>query len=460
MFLCRRFHTLPLLVLCLLASLGVPIYSAQSAQLFATLPSQLQNSVHITSRKKTLSNGHAVGHGMRYGVSEVSIRTKYDGFQSASRLTQPDEQSSWNSLSEITSAQSTSGNNCTVSFKGENVSFSVCSVDPNREIDVYFNITADSIDTLFRAPRVNGTYVGLGWGCSQMIDCNAVVASGPTEAIHNYNLTRYGLSESDRNDKVVSNTDIEVSNDYIAARFTRPLMSDMEGVPELSGDTYKFIWALGNLDSSGMIEKHSTKGTSSVDTKSGAVSSISASSSLYRAHAILMGVSWLVFAPLAVLAMRFFKKYNPITFRIHMGLAVTVLTCTLIAVLVVVFKASHTEKEHMGVGYTVLVLVALQVAAGFLRPGKTASIRSTWYIIHMTSGLVTTTLAFINIVIGIGVIQGGRGWYALVALVFIAEIAMFVIFSILKRKFPTVQTERKPTRSYTPSDPADDSQII
>lgn len=423
------------------------------------------NSIHSNNKRTPHRYGRATLHGMSSGLSKRMIRTNYGGRTSDTRMTsQYNPQSRSLSIPNLGLSQSghASGDACKVQFKGDEITFDGCSDQLEGEFQIFYNKNDTHIDTLFRAPGSTESYAALGWGCSRMAPCYAMIASVLEDktSVDGYSLAEYSEAGVTRVDLPVPDKEISFENGLIKARFTRPLDSNTQGFPALSGDSFDFIWALGPFRSEGP-QKHDTRQHSTLNIVDGTVSTVSTGSQNFRiAHAVVMSVSWLLFAPIAALAIRFFKKHNPITFRIHMSLAITTMLCTIIGVLLIVFKASHTRTTHMGFGYTILILVVMQVVGGLLRPEKSTSIRAFWFLLHRTLGPIVILLAFINIVIGIHVINGSFFWYVIVALVFLAHIILALLFTSFKRKFPTIQTERKASQSYAPSDPAEDSLVI
>lgn len=452
----------------ILLLLSVSACSAHSARLSANTfheAREAHKSVHTHSKRTPLRYGRATLYGMSSGLSDRAIHANYGTRMSDTQMARqnnPQSRSLSNPSLESFQLVSASGDDCKVQFKGEEIAFKGCSGQLERDFKIFYSKNDTHIDTLFRVPESTGNYAALGWGCSSMFPCYAMVASvfgEPTLA--SYHLTDHSKAGVTRADAPVTDTDISFEDGVIMARFTRPLKSSTPDFPSLSGDSFDFIWALGEFRSDGPQQHdNDARGDSELNLVDGAVSAGGNATRFQIAHAVLMSLSWLLFAPIAVIAIRFFKKYNPITFRIHMSLAITTMLCTIIAVLLVIFKASHTRTNHMGVGYTVLTLVVIQVVGGLLRPDKSASVRAYWILLHRILGPVAILLAFINIIIGIYVIKGSGFWYAVVALAFLAHITAALFFATFKRKFPTVQTERKASQSHAPSDPAEDSLVI
>lgn len=366
------------------------------------------------------------------------------------------------SLDGLEQNNQSNASNCLRTFKGVDVKFQHC-FNISADLEVLFNVENDQVDTLFRARGENNIYVGFGWGYSEMVGSMALVAyeaKGAAELV-NYELTSTDVSGvKPKTVDDLSELEADVSSGFVAGRFKRKLIA--RNVPDLSNEVNSFIWAIGSLDSPPSLVEHSSRGSGTVDFQSGTISQSNGASKLYRAHGFFMSFAWLVLVPVAILAMRFFKKYNPTTFNIHRGLAITTLIFTLVGFLLVIFKASHTQRTHMIFGYTVISLSLLQVTSGLLRPDKSASTRSFWYLVHMTVGILAYILAFSNILVGIQLPQsdGHAGWVALASLIFALEISVFLIFSLMKRKFPTVQTtSHHGGRTGPPTDPAEDSLV-
>lgn len=102
--------------------------------------------------------------------------------------------------------------------------------------------------------------------------------------------------------------------------------------------------------------------------------------SLWLAHGILLGIAWGIFAPLAIGAayLRNMKclKNNALWLRLHFGLnsLVAVLTVCGFSIAVAAIKQDDdlphfVDDVHRKAGLAIFLLVVIQAAAGYFRPG-------------------------------------------------------------------------------------------
>lgn len=297
---------------------------------------------------------------------------------------------------------------CKATFKGEEKTFDGCT---NIEtLEVFWNFKEDEgeFETLFRAP--NAGYVGIGWGYDKMVGSNSAIVydAGSNITIDDYELTEQSTrGVQPATNQQLKNSDAAKDGDFLVGMFTRPI--SVPGLPTIERGSIPLIWSIGTKPTSGTtLERHTSRGSSSVNLAASGSSSTSGGGSsssqkrLFQAHGALMGIAWLLLTPTAVLAMGYFKKWNPLPFEIHRGLNTLSVLLTVIAFIMAVAKGSHTELAHLGIGVVVTFLALVQAALGIFRPDHESKSRRFWFILHVSIGFVALALAHTNVFIGIG----------------------------------------------------------
>lgn len=343
---------------------------------------------------------------------------------------------------------------CVVTVNGEEVSFGGCVTDPETDYSVYWNINDDEIDTLFRAPT-GGGYVGFGWGYGAMVPGNAVIAyqdGDGTPRISDYQLRAQNTAGvRPANNQQISDEKAFVDGDFVSGRFTRKLV--VEGLPTLEADAnVKAIWSMGNRPSSATsLDQHSKRGVFDFTLSEGSSTADGESGPprIFVVHAVFMGLSWLFLVPTAITAMRFLKKYNPVTFQIHRALNGSAVILVFVAFIMGVARGSRSQTAHLVIGCIVFVLAIVQALGGALRPHKGTPSRKMWFIGHAIVGNVAFTLGVTNVFLGVSAIRkiGGSESNAgyivpgvALGLYFLANVLMCLFPS----QFPTRELEEEP----------------
>lgn len=336
---------------------------------------------------------------------------------------------------------------CFATFKGENKTYGGCQMGLEGEVDVFWTIREDDgeIDTLFRG-RTNGGYVGWAWGYERMVQdggSNSVIAyrgpSGNAE-ISDYQMSARTPSGVQPNDNQgLSSMDAEIDGDMVVGVFTRKMV--VAGLPPLAVGKVKALWAVGSRpDSATTLVQHTSRTAGEIDLSiagtGGTVTTVNSTATIFKVHGAFMGLSWFLFAPIAVIFMAYFKKFNPVTFQVHRALNGTVVLLTIAGYIMAVSRGSHTETAHLVIGTIVLALALLQALGGLLRPGIGSKKRSVWYLLHACSGGVLAILAASNAFLGIDIIGGGTGWFVACGVVWGLLVVVYVVLGLFPRKFP------------------------
>ncbi|KAI0564420.1 Cytochrome b561/ferric reductase transmembrane [Gracilaria domingensis] len=342
-------------------------------------------------------------------------------------------------------AQEESSRTCMVTVGGDDVSFDSCAeIDASSEYMAYWNIREDEIETLIRVRT--GGYAGFGWGYSSMTPGNAAVVykTGDDSAeIDDYQLSQRNTAGVQPNtNQGLTNTAAFVEGEFVIGRFTRKLsITDLPSIPS-EGET-NAIWSIGaRPESPTSLIQHATEGVATINLSSGSsTSSGSRTSAFFIVHGVFMGLSWLLFAPTAIITMRYFKKYNPVAFQIHRGLNGTVVILVIVAYFMGIARGNRVERAHLIIGSILFSLTVLQGLGGLLRPQKSAPARKPWYFGHAFVGSVASGLGIANVFLGIAVItdrgSNARGWYAVAGVVVAIVVLLHIILSAFPHRFPT-----------------------
>lgn len=346
------------------------------------------------------------------------------------------------------------GNRCPVTVNGEEVLFDGCVEDPDTRYSVYWNINGDEIDTLFRAPT-RGGYVGFGWGYGQMVPGNAVIAyqNGDGVAV----ISVYELSAKSSsgvrpaNNQGMADAQAFVDGDFVLGRFTRKLAVD--GLPTLApNERVQAIWSTGGRPGSATsLPQHGQRGVFEITLSQGRATADGESgpSAIFVVHAALMGVSWLLLVPTAITAMKYLKKFNPVTFQIHRALNASAGILVFVAFIMGVARGSRSQKAHLVIGCIVFVFTILQALGGLLRPHKDAPSRKIWFIGHTLVGHVAFSLGVSNVFLGVSAIRkiGGSqssAGYIVPGVVVGVFVVVYLAMCMFPSQFPTREEKEEP----------------
>jgi len=186
------------------------------------------------------------------------------------------------------------------------------------------------------------------------------------------------------------------------------------------------------------ISKHSDKYSGSLNFQTGQYEA--GTFPLKKAHASLMWLGWGFFLPLGIGTARFLKPFHPpLWFQLHRGFQLFGLALVFCGFIIgVAYIGSHTQKEHMGFGYTAISLGFLQPFIAFIRPhppekGQPASTpRKIWYGVHAGVGYSAIILAFIAMIIGAAILNPAPVYKGLLYASLIIWIVIWIVGSLIK----------------------------
>ena len=165
-----------------------------------------------------------------------------------------------------------------------------------------------------------------------------------------------------------------------------------------------------------------------------------------------MSISWAILVPIAVLTMRFGKRWNPMAFNVHRITNTTAVLMTITGALLAFFSSGRAGGlVHRVIGYVIVGVSIVQVLGGLLRPHKDAGEkRQLWYAAHVLLGVAGLVLAAVNIFRGIGLnIVGYQTVWRIVAAVCVGVAGALALgMTALPRTFPTVETVKAPTEPH------------
>jgi hypothetical protein len=341
-------------------------------------------------------------------------------------------------------SQGAKADSCSVTFKGQTKSFGACRLGVSSAVDVYWNVdeAKGEVTTLFSAAPPAGGYVGWGWGRSEMVPGSAVIAFADPDTgapvVKDYSMTgrSSGGVQPASNQGSISGVVGDVAGGRVSGMFTRKLSG---GVVNGMTDA---IWAVGpKVSGRTALSEHTTRDTGRFDLSertatAGETTGVTLRK-VFKVHAWMMGIAWLVLAPLGIIAMRFFKKLNPVTFRAHQGLLFIAFVVVVAAYAIAAAKAERKHKAHFSIGTVVLVLAVLQVLLGMLRPAKQAPKRKIFALLHSNGGRLCWTLAVVNVFIGLDIIKASTVIMVLAGVAVGLTLLAFAGLSLLPRQFPT-----------------------
>jgi Eukaryotic cytochrome b561 len=150
-----------------------------------------------------------------------------------------------------------------------------------------------------------------------------------------------------------------------------------------------------------------------------------------------MGIAWVVLAPIAIMAMRFGKRWNPFAFRVHQLLLMLVFLVTLGAFILAVVKGDRRDKKHLAVGCVVLALAVMQLLLAIFRPNKQSGKREVFYLLHSNGGRLCWLLALINVFIGLDIADASTSLKVVTGVVTGVFAVTFALLTLMGQKFPS-----------------------
>lgn len=314
-----------------------------------------------------------------------------------------------------------------------------------------FHPETDEVTTLIRV-TTSARYLAFGWGYEQ----NSDVHPRKVVIIH-YDKDKEVSERSPLAEHALGCPTITVRADntagVLSGAYATQLFRNYGTFHSIA------LWTVGPSEFNKKIERSATLFTGSKnENNQRRAQSVAA---LLQVHGALMGVAWLVIVPAGIICMRYFKKYNPVTFQIHRAANVLGAIFTVVAFLMATIEGSHEETAHLAIGYGVVILVIAQAIAGTLRPNKEAPRRRAWYLFHAVVGGLTLLLGIIDSFLGINtaVIRASFEnnnptiWFVLASVAVGLIVAVNVVLTAQPSRFPTKEEEALQDRQEHPSSP-------
>lgn len=316
-----------------------------------------------------------------------------------------------------------------------------------------YRLSFGILRSYFCVPAWSSSAVGWGWGQRSMVPSGggaaAIAFADPSSgavSVRDYSLSaRSSAGVQPGTSQELSGGEAELVDGSIFALFTRPLGGSISNGPTDA------IWAVGPAVSSATsLMTHTSRSSGNFDLSTASSSSDSVGSSLetlWKVHAWLMALAWLGLAPIGILGIRRFKKYNPLTFRIHQGLLVLATLFTIAAYIIALVEGRRLAKVHFSLGTVVMVLALFQVVLGVIRPAKGAPKRGLFYALHSNAGRLTWIIAVANVFVGLFLARSNAPtWLKVVAgvLVGLYVLAFLIFETVLSGSFPSKEVSEAP----------------
>ncbi|KAA8495244.1 Protein Skeletor, isoforms D/E [Porphyridium purpureum] len=335
---------------------------------------------------------------------------------------------------------------CLLEFNGETYRYAKCSPISERGIEavIYSTVLSETgeLDMAFSmAPSSGETgWVALGFAETSgvMVGADAIIAlrmadgSISTEDYAMNSRSSSGVQPAGRQALSLAESIFNESTGNIVTRFRRSIGS-------VTPTAAALLLAKGPASvSSTTLRQHNFRTGLVLDLESSASEPIlpnrRSNYSAFVAHAVLMGLAWIILVPWAIFMPRVLHFKDPLWFNLHRALNLFVTCMVLSAFVVALVYGTRTETAHLVIGCIVFGLLVLQIAGGLLRADKGSARRTAWRMAHVLSGRVLELLAVANVFIGMSIFGGvGWGWYLAVGLVIGLLIFVYVYF--LSRDF-------------------------
>jgi len=394
-----------------------------------------------SERRRPLSH---VGAGTRGGKPIALGRDAQDNCAAAPAATEPPV-----AATESPVVQPPVSQDCSVEFGGETLTYDSCQ-PLTFGMEMFWSFVGeDEIEVVFQKDEAADDYIGFSFSSgSQMVGNAAVIVyrDGDGGAVaRDYFLgakSSQGVSVENRQN--LSLIEGSFRNGLLAGRFVRKLTVPGEpDFPVLSPGDTNALWAVGARTGSDVLNIHSQRaagvidlGAVGVEAPAPVASSLKAS---LVAHAVLMGLSWVVLVPSGVLIARYLKGAGPIWFQLHRAINSLGVLMFFIAWIIGLAEGSRTSKTHLSLGSIAVILGVLQVVNALLRPhapdaGGPTKQRFIWFLIHSNAGRLAIILAIANVFVGLNLpaVSAGSGAFIAVG-VFVGLLAIFICCAELYR---------------------------
>ena len=162
------------------------------------------------------------------------------------------------------------------------------------------------------------------------------------------------------------------------------------------------------------------------------------------AHAWLMGLAWMLFAPIGVLA-SVYRDMLPgkggLWFNVHMPANLLAVLLNFLGFVVIIARDGELEADgpHQALGVVIFVFANLTVLAAFFRPAKPeekaqpSTKRRVWELLHKATGFVLIIFAHVNVLSGLSFDQVQEGEdYEAMPIIFLCVFLILVLGKKLK----------------------------
>lgn len=274
--------------------------------------------------------------------------------------------------------------------------------------------------------------------------------SGDSPPVTDRSLSSTAGNPTARSTSNVISSTCEDDGTNLNCSFTRPLADDSSDAVSVEENDVFIRYGHGSGDGSGGILKHagsarditgSAVALYSVD--AGVIAEGSSdSAALYKAHGILMVISWLFLLPFGVFAARFRDAFglaeNACWFKLHQAMQYTGVALMFFAFILVLvaYGGAFVISAHSIIGIITFCLALSQPIVAVLRNGvnekdekKKADCHHTWHIIHAITGYLAIVLAIVACYLGM-LIFTGVDVPVLFLAGFIVSLAGLVLFAI------------------------------
>ena len=241
----------------------------------------------------------------------------------------------------------------------------------------------------------------------------------------------------------LTNEAITVSGGTTEITFTRTLAGTFGGRDIIPAGGANFIIAIGATDA---FEEHGGDNRVGlvVDLQTGAFKVENDTNAYVVAHAWLMGLAWMLFAPIGVLA-SVYRDMLPgkggLWFNVHMPANLLAVLLNFLGFVVIIARDGELEADgpHQALGVVIFVFANLTVLAAFFRPAKPeekappSTKRRVWELLHKATGFVLIIFAHVNVLSGLSFDQVQEGEdYEAMPIIFLCVFLILVLGKKLK----------------------------
>eukprot|EP00127_Corallochytrium_limacisporum_P007136 Clim_evm9s243 gene=Clim_evmTU9s243 len=167
-----------------------------------------------------------------------------------------------------------------------------------------------------------------------------------------------------------------------------------------------------------------------------------------NAHGLVMGIAWLVLAPLGIFLGRFMQKLDidmKVRNHTHMGIMFIVWLLTIIGAVLAFVSDGEGQLYHKVIAYIVFISTVLLPYLGYVSMQNGRRYRPKVVPFHRHWGWLILALGIYSVFSGIAALKPGDEWFIVAGVICGVAVLSFVSAEIYVRQKPAIEeVQREP----------------